>query len=85
MTQRRARGGGLPRGSELIDRWDQLLPAGIDPLQEHRFRDFAIEVPVTFWSDPPQRAIRISAHLHNTFEQYRYLAAALTTNLSSLS
>ena len=62
------------------------LPAGgLDPLQEHLFQDCSIEVPVTLWSEPPRRAIRISAHLHNTFEQYRYLAAALTENLPSLS
>lgn len=55
----------------------------IDPLQERLFREDAIEIPVTFWSDPRRRAVRISAHLHNTLEQYRYLAAALTRILGA--
>ncbi len=50
---------------------------GMDPLQERLFREFAIEVPVTLWADPRRRAVRISAHLYNTIEEFRTLASAL--------
>jgi isopenicillin-N epimerase len=50
---------------------------GVDPLQERLYRRFRIEVPVTRWSAPPRRAIRLSAQLYNTTEQFRYLASAL--------
>jgi len=56
-------------------------PAGVDPLQDRLFRDFHIEVPVTTWSTPMQRAIRISAHLYNTIDEFRCLASAVAEEL----
>jgi isopenicillin-N epimerase len=53
--------------------------AVIHPLQERLFRDFAIEVPVTSWGSPRRWAIRASAHLYNSFEQYEALASALSS------
>ncbi len=52
----------------------------IDPLQERLFRDFSIEVPVTLWSVPPRRALRISAHLYNAIEEFRYLGVGLAAS-----
>ncbi len=52
---------------------------GVDPLQERLYRDFAIEVPVTLWSNPRRRALRISAHLYNTVAEYRYLGVGLAS------
>jgi isopenicillin-N epimerase len=49
----------------------------VDPLQDRLFAEFSIEVPVTLWSNPRRRAVRISAHLYNTIEEFRYLGAAL--------
>jgi len=50
---------------------------GMDPLQERIFGKFSIEVPITLWSDPRRRAVRISAHLYNTIEEFRYLGLCL--------
>ncbi len=50
---------------------------GMDPLQERLFSEYSIEVPITLWSDPRRRAVRISAHLYNTIEEFRYLGSAL--------
>ena len=54
-----------------------------DPLMaalEHRH---GIQVPVFTWPAPPERLLRISAHLYNDESQYRRLAEALTAELSS--
>lgn len=60
---------------------EKALPmGGMDPLQERLFGDFSIEVPVTLWSDPRRRAVRISAHLYNTIEEFRYLGAGLAAS-----
>jgi len=57
---------------------DKALPmGGMDPLQERLFGDFSIEAPITVWSDPRRRAVRISAHLYNTIEEFRYLGLCL--------
>ena len=59
----------------------KALPMGaMDPLQERLFGDFSIEVPITLWSNPCRRAIRISAHLYNTIEEFRYLGAGLAAS-----
>lgn len=50
---------------------------GMDPLQERIFGKFSIEAPITLWSDPRRRAVRISAHLYNTIEEFRYLGLCL--------
>ena len=49
----------------------------IDPLQLRLFDEFAIEVPVARWGTPEQRCLRVSAHAHNSRDQFDYLAAAL--------
>ena len=60
---------------------EKALPMGsMDPLQERLFGDLSIEVPVTLWSDPRRRAVRISAHLYNTIEEFRYLGAGLAAS-----
>lgn len=48
-----------------------------DPFQDMLFRDFNIEVPFWYWSQPPCRLTRISAQLYNSIDQYRYLAEVL--------
>jgi len=63
----------LPQSADPV----RPQPGGIDPLQERLFLDHAIEVPVTTWSTPPRRAIRVSAQLYNTIGQFRHLAAAV--------
>ena len=53
-----------------------------DPLMaalEHRH---GIQVPVFTWPAPPERLLRISAHLYNDESQYRRLAGALTAELA---
>jgi len=57
----------LPQGSALA----------LDPLQNALFEEDHIEVPLPPWPRPPQRLVRISAHLYNRVEEYEALAAAL--------
>jgi len=47
----------------------------IDPLYSLLADGFGIEAPIIHFND--QRWIRISAHLHNTLDEYRYLADSL--------
>jgi isopenicillin-N epimerase len=49
----------------------------IDPLQRALFEEDHIEVPLPPWPRPPQRLVRISAHLYNDEAEYRVLAEAL--------
>jgi isopenicillin-N epimerase len=49
----------------------------VDPLQDHLYREYGIEVPVLSWSAPPMRLTRISVQLYNTMEQYRYFGSVL--------
>lgn len=53
-----------------------------DPLQDRLLFEDGIEVPVIPWPAPPKRLIRISAHLHNEWDDYQRLAAALRRALS---
>jgi isopenicillin-N epimerase len=59
-----------------------------DPLQQLLHDRHGIEVPVTSWGlaedGPPRRALRISAQLYNTPEQYRLLADVLPGALAAL-
>jgi isopenicillin-N epimerase len=50
---------------------------GFDPLQDHLFYRYNIEIPVWNWSSPPSRLIRIAVQLYNSLDQYRYFASAL--------
>jgi isopenicillin-N epimerase len=52
-------------------------PLYLDPLQEHLWERFRIEVPVQAWPAPPKRVLRISAQVYNSPEQYSRLAGAL--------
>jgi isopenicillin-N epimerase len=54
-----------------------------DPLQRRLFDAHRIEVPIPPWPAPPKRLIRISAHLHNTEDEYRRLAEALRAELAA--
>lgn len=58
-------------GSEIFD----PLMAALE--QRHR-----IQVPVFTWPAPPDRLLRISAHLYNDESQYHRLAEAVTAELS---
>ena len=53
----------------------------IDPLMEHLFERYRIEVPVFTFPPGPHRLVRISAQIYNTREQYQALAAALRESL----
>ncbi len=53
------------------------LPPFPDPLQAVLFEDSSIEAPVIPWPAPPQRMVRLSAHLYSTPEQYEQLGQAL--------
>ena len=57
-------------GSEIFD----PLMAALE--QRHR-----IQAPVFTWPAPPDRLLRISAHLYNDESQYQRLAEAVTTEL----
>ena len=52
-----------------------------DPLMAALEQQHRIQVPVFTWPAPPERLLRISAHLYNDESQYRRLAAALTAEL----
>lgn len=54
-----------------------------DPLQERLIDTWRIQVPV--WGVPgtPQRVLRISAQLYNSFEQFEYLLEALRHELAA--
>ena len=54
-------------------------PHEVEPLQDRLFHEHRIEVPVTRWSNPARRAIRVSAQIYNSIDQMRYLASALST------
>ncbi|MBA46060.1 MAG: aminotransferase [Euryarchaeota archaeon] len=51
-----------------------------DPLHS-RLLERGIQIPVWSWPSPEGRYIRISAHLHNSREQYEYLAEVLIDEL----
>ena len=53
-----------------------------DPLMSALEQRHRIQVSVFTWPAPPQRLLRISAHLYNDESQYRRLAEALTAELN---
>ncbi len=54
-----------------------------DPLMAALRDRHGIEVPLFTWPAPPERVLRISAHLYNHPEDYDLLAQALATELSA--
>ncbi len=56
-----------------------------DPLEEALYERYRIEVPVSAWPNPPNRVLRLSAHLYNDSSQYAYLAEALKQLLPSVT
>ena len=48
-----------------------------DALQDRIFRDYHLELPLWYWSEPPRRITRLSVQLYNSPEQYRYAAGVL--------
>lgn len=56
-------------------------PGFIDPLTEAIRRSHQIEVPVFSFPASPDRAVRLSAHLYNTIDDYAVLADALSHHL----
>ena len=53
-----------------------------DPLMAALADNHNIQVPVFTWPEPPERLLRISAHLYNEESHYRTLADALLTELN---
>ena len=60
---------------------DDSGSAIFDPLMAALRDRHGIEVPVFTWPAPPERVLRISAHLYNQPEHYDLLAKALTAEL----
>lgn len=54
----------------------------MDALQVDLYERHRIQVPVPPWPAHPHRLVRISAHLHNTLEDYQRLAKALKQELA---
>ena len=57
------------------------LLGGLDPLQAKLYEQHWIEVPVFPFPAPPQRVLRISAHVHNSAADYERLVEALAESL----
>ncbi len=53
-----------------------------DPLMAALADNHNIQVPVFTWPEPPERLLRISAHLYNEESHYRTLADALIAELN---
>ena len=53
-------------------------PLYLDPLQEHLFKRWKIEVPIIPWPAPPRRLLRISAQVYNSLPDYEHLREALS-------
>jgi len=49
-----------------------------DPLHTKLFDEFGIQVPVFNWTHHERRYLRISAHLYNHIDEYKYLAKVLS-------
>ncbi len=60
---------------------DNAGAAIFDPLMEVLRDTHGIEVPVFTWPAPPNRLLRISAHLYNQPDDYERLAKALVAEL----
>lgn len=65
---------------------EQGLPTKYhDPLQDALVARHHIQVPIIPFPSAPTRYVRISAHLYNSIEQYRYLGAALREELERVA
>jgi isopenicillin-N epimerase len=53
----------------------------VEPLQDALFARHRVEVPLPPWPAPPARLLRISAHLHNSLDEYQLLCEALGEEL----
>ena len=60
---------------------DNSGSAIFDPLMGALRDRHGIEIPVFTWPAPPDRVLRISAHLYNRPEDYNRLAEALAAEL----
>ena len=49
-----------------------------DPLHSKLIKEFGIQVPVFNWPHHDRRYLRISAHLYNHIDEYKYLAKVLS-------
>ena len=58
------------------DRFNQ-----VDSLQEKLYREYKIEVFITYWPAFPKRLIRVSPQIYNSIEQYNYLAEVISNLL----
>lgn len=67
----------LPDGAAELP----TMPPYLDALQVALFDRHGIEVPVFPWPAPPQRLIRVSAHLYNGERDVAKLCAALSNEL----
>ena len=54
-----------------------------DPLMSALEQRHRIQVPVFIWPAPPDRLLRISAHVYNDESQYHRLAEAVTSELAA--
>ncbi len=62
---------------------DVCLPVGSALELQDRLRvHHRIQVPIFAWPAPPQRLLRVSAHLYNALHEYEQLAHALSAELS---
>src|SRR5262249_29219834 len=69
----------------LPDAKTVTLPASslyTEPLHQALEQRHHIQVPIVPWPAPPQRLVRISAHLYNDADDHRRLGAALREELS---
>ena len=69
----------IPAPSDLIGSMAciPVSDGSADKLHDELFDRHQIELQVMPWPKSPQRVIRISAQIYNTFEQYQQLAAVL--------
>jgi len=49
----------------------------VDAIQNRIFREYNLELPLWYWSQPPRRTTRISVQLYNSLEQFSYAAGIL--------
>jgi len=63
-----------------LPRMGEIDPPGYkdaDAVQDRIYREYDLELPLWYWSQPPRRTTRLSAQLYNSDEQFRYAAGIL--------